>query len=488
MGTIKKVTTNAFIYVALGFLAPAVNFFLIPIYSKSLTPSDFGIITLATIVTSVLINISGMGITGAYSRFYYDVLSDDEKLRELFSSSVLAIVFFSGILGILVFLLGQPVLDIVFKNDQFTIVTYGLFMILTAFFSNVQSMVLSNYRNGEKVKLYSFWAIFFFVAVVAGIYWGVVIMNKGAVGSIGGLMWGVFVASLTFLAYYFVGKGRMYFSFSLVKRMLSYGTPLVFYLLLTLGFNSVDKIMLERYLSLEALGLYGFAYLVATVIEILINALNSAVNPQIFRLLKEGNPGSQPRIREMISGNILVMLFVMTWIMAASGPAVEWFIDKRYHETIYYMPLLVVAYIPRLLFTYYNIPFFYFHKTQPLPWISAVSLLFGIALNMLLLPLLSIYGVCLAVFLTRVIQCSLAWIISRRMNIVPKEAFYLRKELLLSLAVLLMAVISVIFQQQLSPKWQVWAYLPMAVIYTTYLLLYITRKRWWKKLFFISNG
>lgn len=485
--TSKKLFASSLVYTTLGFLAPAVNFFLIPIYSKALTPSDFGIITLATLGTSVLVNISGMGITGAFSRFYYDVLDDKKKIKNLFSTSLLSIVLFTGLLTLLLPLVGQHVLDVLFKNDQFTIAAYGLLMVFTALFTNLQMLVQSLYRNEEKVKLYSFWSVVFFISVVIGIYWGVVVMEKGAIGNVAGRMWGMLVPSAAFLLYFLAGN-KLSFSIPLAKRMLVYGLPLVFYLLLTLAFNSIDKVMLERYLSLEALGIYGFSYLVATVIEILINAVNSAVTPQVFRMLKEGDLTSMSRIRAMISGNILAILFVIVWIMALCGPAVGWFIDSRYHESIYYMPLLAAAYIPRLLFTYYGIPFFYYHKTKVLPWISAISLVAGIILNMLLLPLMGIYGVCLAVFLTRLIQCIMAWAVSKRMGIMPDRAFYLKNELILSFCVVTITAVSLAFQQQVSMSWKIWAYMPMAIIYTSYLLFYITKKGWWKKLPLISNG
>ncbi len=484
--TNKKILANSLTYTLLGFLAPAVNFFLIPVYSKFLTPSDFGIITLATIVTAVLVNISGMGISGAFTRFYYDVMDDREKIRNLLNTSIFTILFFTGILGLIFFLVGDPVMNLIFKNREFTIATYGLFMLITALATNLQTIVQAWYRNEEKVKAYAFWSITFFVCVVIGIYWGVVVLEKGAVGSVGGRMWGLLAPSVIFLIYLFA-SGRFSYSMPVARRMLVYGVPLVVYLLLTLGFNSVDKIMLERFLTLEALGLYGFAYLVSTVIEILINAVNSAINPQIFRMLKDGSSESMKKIRDMISANVLAMIFVMVWIMALCGPAVEWFIDSRYHDTIFYMPLLVAAYIPRLLFTYFNIPFFYYHKTKALPWISAVSLTAGILFNIVLLPLMGIYGVCLAVFLTRMIQCSLAWYTGKRMKIIPEKAFNLGSRLFLCLLIIAGTLVSAIIQLRVPSQWQVWVYLPITLLYTIYLVLYAARKGLWQELSFIKR-
>src|SRR5690606_3393385 len=128
------------------------------------------------------------------------------------------------------------------------------------------------------------------------------------------------------------------------------------------------------------------------------------------------------------------------------------------------------------------LPFFYYHKTKALPWISAVSLAAGIVFNIILLPVLSIYGVCLAVFLTRVIQCSLAWYTGKKMGIIPEGAFNIRGKLFLCLLVLLAAAATAVIQIKTPASWQAWAYFPLAILYTIYIISYVTRKGWWQKL------
>lgn len=87
---------NSIIYVLLGFLSPALNFFLIPLYTKFLSTEHYGIITISTVLQSVLGSFIGIGVSGAYYRFYFDYETEKERQRLLdtcISINIISTVF-----------------------------------------------------------------------------------------------------------------------------------------------------------------------------------------------------------------------------------------------------------------------------------------------------------------------------------------------------------------------------------------------------------
>ena len=68
----SKTFKNTIIYVSLGFISPAVNFLLIPLYTNYLSPEQYGIITIAVVFQATLNILIGLGLVGTYHRFYYD--------------------------------------------------------------------------------------------------------------------------------------------------------------------------------------------------------------------------------------------------------------------------------------------------------------------------------------------------------------------------------------------------------------------------------
>ena len=457
MGEGKKVVKNSIIYVLLGFLAPAVNFFLIPIYTKELSPADFGIITLAALVVSVLINIIGLGVQGSFTRYYYHYLEDKKKIAELLSSSILVVLGSAAAIGIFAFFTGEQLFRLSFKNELFTYSIYGLSIVITAAAMNIQTLTSAYFRNEENVKAYCFWSVFFFLSVVVGIFLGVVVLKRGAIGSVNGRMWGCLVPSLAFIVYFYF-KHPLVWTTPLVRELLKYGWPLVLYTSITLAFNSIDKVVIERFFSLDALGIYGFAYLVATVVEVLITALNNSVNPQVYRLLKQNDEDAFVQIKRTLNNSFLALLLLMSLMIAFANPLITIFINSNYHKVIFYLPLLILSYIPRLFFIYYSIPLYYYHKTKVLPLQSAISLILGIGYNLLLIPYLGIYGVCIALFLTRLTQCLLAYIICKKLRLFPSQAFDLTHSHKASFLVLLVACVAIVAQPNLNAFWQVWLY------------------------------
>ena len=464
MSSLNKTAKNASIYVLLGFLAPAVNLILIPIYTIELSTSDFGVITIATIIISVLINLTGLGINGAFNRYYYEYLQNRSSQLRLFSTAILTILISGLIIGALFWWTGQAFLSMLFSSDTLTIAIYGMAIIGTAVGLNIQMLIQSLYRNDENIRLYSFWAIIFFLSAVTGIYLGVVVYKMGAYGSIAGRAWGILFPTALFLVVYFI-KYPPVWNKKKTIAMLKYGWPLVIYLMVSLAFNSVDKVILERYFGdLSVLGVYGFATLIASVIEIFLNAINGAVNPQVYRLLKE-KESDHPQIKKLLSIVVLVLMLLLLALISVASPAILWFIDPEYHSAINYLPLLFISYIPRIYFTIFSIPLFYYKNTRVLPWISSISFLAGLVFSVLFIPLFGIYGACYALFLIRFIQCLLTIFIAYRMKSVNLDVFLVKNTYTYSIIIIVCTLIITSLQYYLASSWIVWLYLPVALMF-----------------------
>ena len=81
------------------------NFFLpfisIPIFTRILTPKDYGLLAMAMIYASFINGFVNLGITLAFERNYFKYIKDKQKISELFFSSIVFVsinfVFLAGI-------------------------------------------------------------------------------------------------------------------------------------------------------------------------------------------------------------------------------------------------------------------------------------------------------------------------------------------------------------------------------------------------------
>jgi O-antigen/teichoic acid export membrane protein len=76
----KKLFKQSGIYAFGDILSKGVGFLLLPLYTAFLTPEDYGIISLATVVASIFGIIATGGLNGAVLKFYYNF--DDKETRK----------------------------------------------------------------------------------------------------------------------------------------------------------------------------------------------------------------------------------------------------------------------------------------------------------------------------------------------------------------------------------------------------------------------
>ena len=68
-------------------LSYGLNFLMIPILTRILSPADFGVVALAWAVHNTLAGICTLGIPGAVSRYFFEYRNDQTKLAALIVSA-----------------------------------------------------------------------------------------------------------------------------------------------------------------------------------------------------------------------------------------------------------------------------------------------------------------------------------------------------------------------------------------------------------------
>ena len=474
----RSIYKNSIVYVLLGFLAPSVNFFLLPVYSKILLPAEFGIITLASLLQMALANLVGLGLNAAFVRLYFDEDKSRNGVRVLFTNAFILQII-SGLLvhGLLI-LVGDGALRVILANDKFTYSTFGIYIGITSIAINLHALVLSWDRNFEKIIPYSFWAILFFLLPAAGMFIGIVNFKMGALGNVEGRMWGSLVPLFLFCVINFKRFVVNKTTYSLGRKMLSYGLPLVPYLLLALIYTNIDKVLLERFTlgssrhneeyALKMLGLYGFAFLIASVVEIFINALQSATYPSLFRELIKENRNSSA-ISEIYSLFILTNLTIVTFIASFGGVLISVFINNNYRAVVAYLPLLCIMAIPRIFGIIFMNTLSFYKKSKAMPLASALSVVSICFFGYLLIPLYQVTGLIIAVILSQTCQMFMFIYLNHFFKVTTKESTYLTKEKSMALQIAVAIIISTVLYNLVSPN-PAW-YILIFVVYLVNIFL-----------------
>lgn len=442
--TLKKTS----FYLVLGFLPLASNFLLAPLFTRFLSPAEYGLIALATLFQNYLNIIIDLGLKGSFSRYYFRYFRRPAIVKALFSTTIFSIIGIALIIYLFFLIFGDALFSRVFKNDLFTFHRFGHFVFVLALSALLNAVILTYYRNEENLKKYGLISLSTFFMMAIGAVIGVVAFRYGALGNITGKMTGGMIVIVLFLLFFF-SKNRLRFDRRLLWPLLKYGFPLIPYGVLNITISNLDRFFIERYFDLDVLGQYNIAFLISTIPFIMLNSFQSSVNPAVIKLLETTQESNRASNYREINNNFRIMLLfmgIMIWGMITfSGPFIRFYVGPEYREVIHYLPILILAFIPLIYQNMFSILLFFHYQSKLLPILSLGTLAGAVVLNFLLIPRFGIYGVALAVLGKNLLYALVTYAAVRMKGYYVREAFHLGKYQWLTVLLAVSAALSLGF-------------------------------------------
>ena len=411
--SLRSIVRGTSIYTLGSVLIKASGFLLIPVYTRYLTPDDYGVMSIVTVIVAILTAVLSMGMFQAQTRFYYDFNEDRDKVgRLLFSINVL--VFSTALLVCVVLcVFGEGLFSRIIESDQVLFYPFVIIAIWTAFF-HVFNQLVANYYIADKKYTVSATILLvqFLITVVCVIYF-VVILGEGALGGVKGVL---IAQVVSFAAFYW--KYASHFVYRLNKRylrdVLAMGLPVTIHSTSTAVLASVDKLIVEAFLPMSAVGLYTLGYKFGLVMSVIVIAVNRAWLPNYFELMKQPAGGRAHEIRRMfclwMSGLGAMCIAGSVW----SDQLVRLMAAPDFYAAAEVVPLILLAYFFQGIYFFMISPLFFFKKTAMLPLITVAGAAVNVGLNFILIPRWGIMGAAATALASYSIIAVFAWLIGRR--------------------------------------------------------------------------
>jgi len=237
-----------------------IQIILLPIYTSILRPSDFGVLEMMTIFSSILSLLILMGIRQGFTRNYLikdKKRSNKENKKDQKSITVTMIIFsllWGSLLITLCFFNAGIISDLFFNSQEYIhlIILSSLWAFGLAFCQIYQAFLINN----EKIKTYAFiTTIQVLINLTLSIYL-VVVLNQGVKGVIiSNTICNVFFGLC--LNIWITIKNWSIFSLGWLKKMLRFGVPAILGIILLMSFDMIDRLFLNHYFGLQELGVYS---------------------------------------------------------------------------------------------------------------------------------------------------------------------------------------------------------------------------------------
>jgi O-antigen/teichoic acid export membrane protein len=302
-GHIVQIGKQTLVYGLSGVSLQLVGLITLPIFARVFSPSDYGVLELATVGSSVAITLVDAGMTSASQRSFYDY--DDsriERRRSVISTALLFSSVLACLCAIVVILARDPISRWLFDGEQ-----HDTLMIAVAV-----SLPLINAANLARQTMrlrFRAWRFVISSALAAAVSAGVAVVAVTAFDAgVTGVFVGIIVGNALAMAYgVFVIRSDLSRSFSRfqLSRMLRYGIPLIPTALALWALAFLDRIMLSRLSTLDEVGQYAVANRVASVLTLTVVAFTTAVGPQLFALYS-----SDRELEKFVRARVLTYLTV----------------------------------------------------------------------------------------------------------------------------------------------------------------------------------
>ena len=436
---INAAVKQSFLWGLGGVLTKAVSFFMLPLYTHYLPPSEYGIWELLDLLMSLLGMMLNMGLTAAILKYYAAAASDEERRRVASSSFIFALIT-----GLIVFAVGLallPTLTHALLGPGVT--SLYLFLSFTvsvmAYIATVPYTLMRAKDRAQLLVTYDT------IGTAVILTLNVVFVLACGLGLLGVLLSPLIVGTVKTIIVFYWTRRDITFSVdrNRLRQLLIFGGPLVLSNLTMFVLNFSDRFFLREFRGLDAVGIYAVGYKFGYMLSfLLIQPFNMMWQSRMFVIHKQAD-----HVR--IFRNMFVLYSVL---LVASGLGLSLFgptilpllVDYRYTSAAAIVPIVTLAYVFLGMGYFLQVGMFLACRTVLIGLVSAAASVVDLALNFLLIRAYGMMGAAWATLFGFLVLAGGSYYCSHRVFPMPLGIGRVTKALFLAAVVFFLSQWSVV--------------------------------------------
>lgn len=364
-------------YIITNFFAKGTGFITLPIFTRLLSTSDYGVISLFNSWSSIFVIIISLNLSTSIGR----AIVEFDESKDKYASSIIFLSIILFACWFLIFTIFKtPLINFtgLEKNLFFLCIIFSYSKFLITFFSN-------KLKFEYKYKTDSFLNIFLTViSVIFAIY---LIKNNIFDSNYLGKIIGSNIFRLIvgiFLLIFILSKGKSLVEKTFWKFGLSFSIPLIMHNLSQIINGNFDRIIINKHLGESETGIYSFGYTLGMIIVVLFQSTSQAWMPWFYKNMEKENIAKIKKYslayRNFFTFAYVIILFVSPEIVRIMAPPEYW-------KGLYVIPWVFLAYYFQFLYSFEVSIELYYKKTSLISIATIFSALINITLNIIFIPL-----------------------------------------------------------------------------------------------------
>jgi O-antigen/teichoic acid export membrane protein len=379
----KYLAKNILLFSLSTFGTRIISFFLVPIYTNTLSTSQYGVADLITTLVTILSPIITMNIGEGVMRFCLDENANYDEVS--------SIGYLFGILSIFIGLLIFPINSLFKSTSDYSFLIYHYCVSL-----GLYTMANYNLRGREKLLQFAIANIIQTLSAAVLNILFLVILKMGVNGYFLAFIISDYIGMIYSLAVGNFLKTLRHFKIriDLLKQMITYSVVLVPNSFMWWIMNSSDRVMVTSMMGSSANGIYGVSYKIPSVLSVLSSVFNQAWN---YSAIHENNSDDIETYTNNMYATLLVLVSMVTgFLMLIMKPLLSIYVAKDYYSAWMYTPYLLIGNFLMVLGTFLSSQYTVNKDSKGFLFSATTGAICNVALNFILIPLIGISGAALA--------------------------------------------------------------------------------------------
>ena len=413
LASLRQLGKHSLIYGLGSMLAKLLAFLLLPLYTRYLTPTDYGVYSLLIITGAVAGILMQLGFGSALFR---EVIYQESEESTVISTSLYFLLAEVALFLALLLIFASQLSGLVFSTPDYAYLLRLTF--IGAALGVLDVLMMAKLRIHAKSTLFAALTVTKLLIAIALNILFIVVLRRGVEGLVmTNLIQAAFSAcvSLAILA----RDLRPAFSMPILQRLLTFGVPLIPFGLSTQVLTYADRYFLKYFSTATEVGLYSLGYNIGMVLNLLVSAVQLAWPAQMFAIAKQ--PNAERQIARILTYYILFMGFVGLGLSVLAREVLKIMTTPSFYGAYVVVPLVSTSSILYGVMYMTNSGLETRNKVKYMSAAIVISAILNLGLNRFLIPSYGMMGAAWATFISYLALAAIQLAVNLHFWYIPYE-------------------------------------------------------------------
>ena len=425
MGKVSFILKNSLWFLCLGIAMRIIPFILIPVYTKYLSPEDYGIVAICLTMTGIFSVLNTLGLVEFGSRILIRFHEKKNILSLLLGNIYGLTIIIALSFSIFLSFFSGPLKIIFFAGEQLPsdiIVIIPVWISFSLCVSGFLQAYQTIYHRGKDYFFINTGKVFLIHSLKIII---LVYLKLGVVGFLAAELISEVLIAIISLSW-LIGLLKPKFNprkTRVVKMAFLYGIPFIPASIAGWIQQYIDRIMMLRIIDMKEVGLYSFGLGFSSILFFFWQPFRMGVTPAFVKRLdnQKKYPNAFREFSEFATGAVILCCIAGLFLSLFAKDIIFVIANTRFHQAHIVVPLLIVALIFQNIREIFDVPITLKYKT----WFYLISTITGaginVMLNMVLIPTYGMLGAALATLITFVLTLGITIIYAQTLMKIPYD-------------------------------------------------------------------